>query len=34
MLLPWLQSCHDIREYADNPGGNFEALWCILDELY
>ena len=34
MLLPWLQSCHDIREYADNPEGNFEALWTILDEHY
>lgn len=34
MLLPWLQSCHDIMEYADNPEGNFEALWTILDEHY
>lgn len=34
MLLPCLQSCHDIREYADNPEGNFEALWTILDEHY
>ena len=29
MLLPWLQSCHDIMEYADNPEGNFEALWTM-----
>lgn len=34
MLLPGLQSCHDIKEYADNPEGNFEALWTILDEHY
>lgn len=34
MLLPCLQSCHDIREYADNPEGNFEALWTMLDEHY
>lgn len=29
-----LSSCHDVREYADNPRGNFEALWTILDEHY
>lgn len=29
-----LVSCHDIPEYADNPQGNFEALWTILDEHY
>lgn len=33
-LIPGLQSCHDIKEYADNPEGNFEALWTILDEHY
>ena len=27
-------SCHDIPEYADNPRGNFEALWRTLDEHY
>ncbi len=29
-----LCACHDIEEYADNPRGNFEALWRILDEHY
>ncbi len=29
-----LASCHDVPEYADNPRGNFEALWAILDEHY
>lgn len=27
-------SCHRIEEYADNPQGNFEALWTIIDEHY
>lgn len=27
-------ACHDIGEYADNPRGNFEQLWTILDEHY
>lgn len=29
-----LSSCHDITEFADNPRGNFEALWTIIDEHY
>lgn len=29
-----MQSCHDIKEYADNPQGNFEALWNIMNEHY
>lgn len=29
-----LCSCHDIEEYADNPRGNFEALWRTIDEHY
>lgn len=29
-----LSSCHKIEEYADNPRGNFEALWTIIDEHY
>ena len=32
--MSWGSSCHDIAEYADNPEGNFEALWSILDEHY
>ncbi len=31
-LLCW--SCHSIDEYADDPRGNFEQLWTILDEHY
>lgn len=29
-----LTSCHDIEEYTNDPQGNFEALWTILDEHY
>ncbi|WP_295730065.1 S41 family peptidase [uncultured Muribaculum sp.] len=28
------QGCHPIEEWDDNPRGNFEALWTILDEHY
>lgn len=34
ILTAALSACHDVREYADNPRGNFEALWTILDEHY
>lgn len=27
-------SCHEIPQYADNPRGNFDALWRTLDEHY
>lgn len=27
-------SCVDEHEFADNPSGNFEALWKIMDEHY
>ena len=27
-------SCHKIEEHANDPRGNFEALWSILDEHY
>lgn len=33
-LLFSLVACHDIGEYADNPRGNFDALWSILDQHY
>ena len=26
--------CHDVEQYADNPEGNFDQLWKILDEHY
>lgn len=29
-----LSGCVDEDEYADNPRGNFEALWRIIDEHY
>lgn len=29
-----LSGCHDIPDYADDPAGNFDALWTILDEHY
>lgn len=34
LLAVSLASCHKVEEYADNPRGNFEALWTILDEHY
>lgn len=36
LIIPFLSlvSCHDIKEYADNPRGNFEALWATLDQHY
>lgn len=33
-MLFSLAACHDIGEYADNPRGNFDALWSILDQHY
>lgn len=32
--LLMLAGCHSVPEYADNPRGNFEALWTVLDEHY
>lgn len=29
-----LAGCHDVEQYADDPQGNFEQLWSILDEHY
>lgn len=34
VALSCFTSCVDEDEYADNPQGNFEALWSILDEHY
>ena len=28
------QSCHKVEVFADDPYGNFDALWSILDEHY
>lgn len=27
-------SCHEVKEYANDPKGNFEQLWTILDQHY
>ena len=29
-----LAACHEIEEFDNNPRGNFEQLWSILDEHY
>jgi hypothetical protein len=38
LLVPFslllLFSCVEIEEYSNNPQGNFEALWKIMDEHY
>ena len=28
------QSCHKVEVFTDDPYGNFDALWSILDEHY
>ena len=33
-LLPFFTSCVKIEEFPNNPKGNFDALWKILDEHY
>ena len=27
-------SCHKVEVFEDDPYGNFDALWTILDERY
>ena len=34
MLLLVAASCHEIEEFDNDPEGNFNALWTILDEHY
>lgn len=35
LLMPViLCSCHEIEEWDNDPKGNFDALWTILDEHY
>lgn len=34
MAAPILTGCHDVEEFPDDPVGNFEQLWTILDEHY
>lgn len=33
-LVFLLTSCHNVEQYDNNPRGNFEALWKIMDEHY
>ena len=33
-LVFLLTSCHNVEQYDNNPRGNFEALWEIMDEHY
>ena len=34
LLSVFFTSCHSVEEYENDPKGNFEALWTILDEHY
>lgn len=34
LLSGSLAGCHSIEEYDNNPRGNFEALWDIIDKHY
>lgn len=34
LALLSLSSCHKVEVYEDDPYGNFDALWTILDERY
>lgn len=33
-VVVMVAGCHSIESWDDNPRGNFEALWTILDEHY
>ena len=34
LSLACMSSCVDEEEFSDDPNGNFEALWKIMDEHY
>lgn len=34
LLLQLMTACHDVEQFPDNPEGNFEQLWKIIDEHY
>ena len=34
LMLLTLSACHEVEEWEDDPRGNFNALWTILDEHY
>ena len=33
-LLLLLSACHEQEEFSNDPQGNFDALWTIIDEHY
>lgn len=34
VLMLATSACHEVKEWDNNPRGNFEALWTIFDEHY
>ena len=34
MMAAMMPSCHELEEQPNDPQGNFEALWKIIDERY
>lgn len=32
--MPVAMACHSVDDYEQNPVGNFDALWSIIDEHY
>ncbi len=34
LLMILFSACHEIEEWANDPRGNFDALWTIIDEHY
>lgn len=34
LMLPMFSACHKVEVFEDDPYGNFDALWTILDERY
>ena len=34
LILLILPSCHKQEEFQNDPYGNFDALWTIMDEHY
>lgn len=33
-VIPFLVSCHDQEEFDNDPYGNFDAVWTIVDQHY
>lgn len=34
LVIPLVGGCHDVEQFPDDPRGNFEQLWKIIDEHY